>query len=75
MENGLLTPTFKASALPENSPVSRSNLYRKLTGQFLITIIIIMYFQIKRPQAKAYFEKAILKMNAELATPDPSPKL
>ncbi|KAE9455791.1 hypothetical protein C3L33_12301, partial [Rhododendron williamsianum] len=42
MENGLLTPTFKAS--------------------------------IKRPQAKAYFAKAIADMYAELSTSDPSPQ-
>ncbi|CAK7327014.1 unnamed protein product [Dovyalis caffra] len=55
VENGLQTPTFKASAQRQ-----------------LLTVLID--FQIKRPQAKAYYEKAISNMYAELAASDPSSK-
>ncbi|KAF9673918.1 hypothetical protein SADUNF_Sadunf10G0073800 [Salix dunnii] len=51
VENGLLTPTFKASA---QCFFKRKN------------------YKIKRPQAKAYYEKAISNMYAALAASDPS---
>ncbi|KAJ4833764.1 Long chain acyl-CoA synthetase 6, peroxisomal [Turnera subulata] len=70
LENGLLTPTFKASIQLENLAYSKS--CRKLNPTQPLTLLIC--FQIKRPQAKAYFEKAISSMYAELAASDRSPR-
>lgn len=71
MENNLLTPTFKASSRLRK-PVSRLKLLRKFNFDGFLLLLIC--FQVKRPQAKAYFEKEISNMYAELATSDPSPK-
>jgi long-chain acyl-CoA synthetase len=43
------------------------------SGQLQLLTVLIR-FQIKRPQAKAYYEKAISNMYAELAASDPSSK-
>ncbi|KAF6162775.1 hypothetical protein GIB67_029044 [Kingdonia uniflora] len=60
LENGLLTPTFKASSI---------------FCSFCHYIDHKLYIRcIKRPQAKAYFEKAISDMYAELAKSDPAPQ-
>lgn len=42
--------------------------------QALTALSSFMFFQIKRPQAKAYFANAISNMYAELSTSDPSPQ-
>lgn len=61
LENGLLTPTFKASSL-------FLFIYLNLHGQG--SNMKIHPSQIKRPQAKAYFAKAIADMYAEVSKAD-----
>lgn len=63
LENGLLTPTFKANVITSFLPF---NLFEKCC------LYSSSSFQIKRPQAKAYFAKAIADMYAELVNSDPS---
>jgi long-chain acyl-CoA synthetase len=76
VENDLLTPTFKASAhfffLKKNLKAVKAVKKSKSGQRQLLTVLI--RFQIKRPQAKAYYEKAISNMYAELAASDPSSK-
>lgn len=75
VENGLLTPTFKASAhfFFKEKPISCKSCEESKSGQRQLLTVLIR-FQIKRPQAKAYYEKAISNMYAELAASDPSSK-
>lgn len=40
----------------------------------LNVVYVWLHYQIKRPQAKAYFEQAITRMYAEVAASEPPPK-
>jgi hypothetical protein len=69
MENGLLTPTMKASI------ESLDYVFIILTRDIKIMFLMCSFdFQIKRPQAKEYFGKAISDMYNELSKSDPSAK-
>lgn len=69
LENGLLTPTFKASIRFQNS---REELHGSIKNDFLDYFLV--FHQVKRPLAKEYFGKAISEMYAELSASDPSQK-
>lgn len=66
IENGLLTPTFKVISL------AFFNVLNFWGEDVCIYVLLFCFnFQVKRPQAKAYFAKAISDMYNELSTSDP----
>nr|ATE88092.1 long-chain acyl coenzyme A synthetase 6 [Vernicia fordii] len=77
-------PRARAAVLAEMDAVGREAKLRGFEFAKAVTLVLEPFtmenglltptFKIKRPQAKAYFENAITKMYAELATSDPSPK-
>lgn len=79
LENGLQTPTFKASKkflfliFRKKKTKKVSNIY---INNYLCVYTCFWLFapcsQMKRPQAKAYFAKAIDDMYAELSASDAS---
>ncbi|XP_050218183.1 long chain acyl-CoA synthetase 6, peroxisomal-like isoform X2 [Mercurialis annua] len=78
-------PRAKAAVLADMDAVGREAKLRGFEFAKAVTLVVEPFtmenglltptFKVKRPQAKAYFENAITKMYAELATSDPSPKL
>ncbi|XP_057476012.1 long chain acyl-CoA synthetase 6, peroxisomal [Actinidia eriantha] len=77
-------PRARAAALADMDAVGREVQLRGFEFAKAVTLVVEPFtmenglltptFKIKRPQAKAYFAKAIANMYAELSTSDPSPQ-
>lgn len=77
-------PRARAAVLADLDALGREAKLRGFEFAKAVTLVLEPFtvenglltptFKIKRPQAKAYFAKAIANMYAELSTSDPSPQ-